>query len=148
MTGITMKYEMNLNTIALVLGFAGMFAGLVYAWATMQQQQSSFLEFIVTQKADNTRFYERFDQINDVMADADTERKQTLYRLAQLEESDDQFVTRTDRITENNATALAELRTKLNAIETQVALANQALQRIEQWRDQQGMLNSQRPGRQ
>lgn len=125
------KPEINLNTIAIIVGFITTIVTISYFFSNLQNEQKNFGGFVLEQKAVNARFDERIST-NAAALEA---LPQMNYQVAQLEAADKNSDDRIGRITESYGNRFTEFTTQLAAIATQVALVQQSLVRIEAWRD-------------
>jgi len=121
------KWEWNINTVAVLIGFIGGFVAWGYTMSEIKNgrdQNARDIQSLVTQFAAmeaRVQLIERAEAKND----------QLDYRLAQNEKSVDNVDTRLNRVTESYSNQFADIRTQLSSISTQIALTNQTLQRIE-----------------
>jgi chromosome segregation ATPase len=124
---IGFKWEWNINTVAVLGGFASMFIAWGYTLAELREG-----------RAQNAASIERLATSTNVLDTRLTllEREQikvdqTEYRMAQLEKGLESLDIRLNRVTESYSNQFADVRTQLSSISTQIALSNQTLQRIE-----------------
>lgn len=129
--GLTIKREINLNTVVIVAGFLGTFGGIVASYSNIQADQRNIGTFIEEQKATNARFDERFQAQSVLLNSLPLMNAQ----VAQLKESQDNTEIRIGRVTESYSNQFSDIRSQLGSIGTQVALVKQSLDRIEAWRD-------------
>lgn len=121
------KTEVNLNTIAIIVGFLATFAGLVSVWNGMQYQQADFQKWIVAHDALHV-------VISKDIKDLQENRKDLLelsFQVAQQQKAEDLMDARVSRVTESYGNQFTDIRTQLNANSTTLALMAQSLQRIE-----------------
>lgn len=123
---ITIKREVNFNTIAIFVGFGITLSTIVGSWANLQAQQQNFGAFVAEQKAFNAATDQRFKQTDEKLAAVPLITSQ----IAGLQASDLNFDTRLGRINDSSA----DIRAQLGSLVTQVALVKQSVDRIEAWR--------------
>jgi flagellar capping protein FliD len=121
------KTEVNLNTLVVIVGFLGTFTGLVSLWNGMQYKQQDFEKWIAAHDqlhqaiaADLSQLHKNDEQLIDLS-----------FRIGQIEKSAQLMDDRLSRITESYGNQFTDIRGVLSQITTQLALTNQALQRIE-----------------
>jgi hypothetical protein len=123
----TFKWEWNINTVAVIVGFIAMFVAWGYTLAEIKSgrdQNARDIQTLVGQFAGmeaRVQLVERAEVKNDQMD----------YRIAQNEKAIDNADTRMNRLAESYSNQFADIRTQLSSISTQIALTNQSLQRIE-----------------
>lgn len=127
----TIKTEVNLNTLLMLVGFASTLIGIGASWSKVTAAQASMQEFVTAQRALNARFDER---INNAVADI-AGLPGVTYRVTKLEEGAGALDQRLTRLGESNQRDLGDLRTALGSIQTAIALNTRALERIEAWRE-------------
>jgi septation ring formation regulator EzrA len=121
------RWEWNINTIAVLVGFAAGFITWGYTLSelrTGREQDARNIERLATEKA---ALEARVELIAANLAKQD----QFDYRLAQVEKNEEAVDARIGRITESYSNQFSDMRTQLSSISTQIALTNQTLQRIE-----------------
>lgn len=124
---IAFKWEWNINTVAVLLGFIGGFIAWGYTLAelrTGREQNAMNIERLATQ---NSGFDSRLALLERTLTRLD----QGDYRMGQIEKAHEQLDMRVSRIVETYSNQFADFRTQLSAISTQIALTNQTLSRIE-----------------
>lgn len=132
MTGVTaqqigFKWEWNINTVAVMVGFIGMFVAWGYTVAEIRGANERATRNIERLTAESKDMELRVQVIERYQAKAE----QTEYRITVLEKGLENIDTRINRITESYSNQFSDFRTQLSAISTQIALSNQTLQRIE-----------------
>lgn len=127
MTTLGFKSEVNLNTVVVIIGFLGTFAGIITLWNSNQYKLDENSRRIDAHDVIFKGMGERFDAIDK--RDADTRDLQ--FRVGALEKGQEGVDTRISRIVESYGNQFTDIRGTLSAISTQVALVNQSLQRIE-----------------
>lgn len=123
---ITIKREVNFNTIAIVVGFAITLSGIVASWANLQAQQRNFGDFVVEQKTFNAATEQRFTNFEEKLSAVPLISNQ----IVGLQAADVNFDSRLGRINDSSA----DVRAQLSALVTQIALVKQSVDRIEAWR--------------
>lgn len=126
-TPVAFKWEWNINTVAVLLGFVGGFIAWGYTLAelrTGREQNAENIERLATQ---NSGFDSRLALLERTLTRLD----QGDYRMGQLEKAHENLDVRVSRIVETYSNQFADFRTQLSAISTQIALTNQTLSRIE-----------------
>lgn len=133
MTGTTLgiKWELNLNTIVAIAGFLTTFAGLISLWNTVQFRQETMLNWIHGHEEAHTDLVKEIERFNELHLDSSNKMLDVTFREAQSEKAVQLLEERLSRISESYSNQFSDFRTQLNAIATQQALANQALQRLE-----------------
>lgn len=131
MNAITIRKEINLNTIVVIVGFMGSFAGFVTLWNGMQYKQDDFQRWIEAHDKLHDAISKQLVGFADVDARRDKELIDIHFRLGQMEKAEDNINSRLDRITESYGNQFTDIRAALNSITTQLALTNQSLQRLE-----------------
>ena len=124
---IGFKWEWNINTVAVLVGFVAGFIAWGYTLAELRNGREQDAANIERLTKENAAFDQRLALVDRELAKGD----QTEYRMAQLEKSQDNVDTRLNRISESYTNQFADFRTQLSAISTQLALTNQTLQRID-----------------
>lgn len=123
----TFKWEWNINTVAVIVGFLGGFVAWGYTMAEMRGGQQINAGKIIDLQAAQAALTARVD----LMEKVDAKQEQLDYRLAQAEKAIEAVNDRISRISESYSNQFADMRTQLSTISTQVALTNQSLNRIE-----------------
>lgn len=132
------KENVNLNTIIAIIGFLGMFAGLTATWTSIQYRQASTDKW-------QTEHMEMHAKISSdaaaryagVTARLDEYQKQFValeefkYKVVALDKTTEAAETRTSRIVDSYSQQFTEIRTQLATLNTSIALANDALGRLE-----------------
>lgn len=126
-TPIGFKWEWNINTVAVVVGFVMGFVAWGYTLSEIKNGRDQNARDIQTLVGQFGAMDARVQLIERAEAKAD----QMDYRLAQNEKAVDSQDTRLNRVAESYSNQFADIRTQLSAISTQIALTNQTLQRIE-----------------
>ncbi|MGO7533106.1 hypothetical protein [Rhizobium leguminosarum] len=124
---IGFKWEWNINTVAVLIGFIGGFVAWGYTLSEIKSgrdQNARDIQNLVTQ-------YAGIETRLQLIERAEAKNDQLEYRLAQNEKSVENIDVRIGRVTESYSNQFADFRTQLSAISTQIALTNQTLQRIE-----------------
>lgn len=132
------KEHVNLNTIVAIVGFLGMFAGFVATWSSIQYKQEASDRW----QEDHMSLHSRREaneaaQFSSIYTRLDEHQKQFnqleefKFRVAQLEKGSDGIDNRINRVTESYSNQFTEVRTLLATLTTQIALANDALSRME-----------------
>lgn len=124
--------NINLNTILGVASFLVLFAGIVANYASVKFQQDQTTDW-------QRRHEELHDQLKaeriarnaaiDVRIDATNGHE---YRIAQNEKGLEGTEARLNRMAESYGNQFGEIRTQMNQIAIQLALANDSLKRLEQ----------------
>lgn len=132
------KENINLNTVVAVVGFLGMFAAFIATWTTMQYKQEETQKWQLDHVADHAKWqteamtrYAGMVTRMDEMQLTINKQDQIDYRLAQAEKFQEVLDTRIGRISENYTNQLTEVRSQLNTMAVQLALANDSLKRLE-----------------
>jgi RNA processing factor Prp31 len=123
----TFRWEWNLNTIAVLAGFAAGFVTWGYTLSELREGRDNNarnIERLMSEKA-------ALEARVDLLAADLVKQDQFEYRLAQAEKYQEAIDARISRITESYSNQFADFRTQLSSISTQIALSNQTLQRIE-----------------
>jgi hypothetical protein len=124
---IAFKWEWNINTVAVLLGFIGGFIAWGYTLAelrTGREQNATNIERLAAQSSG-------LDSRLALLERTLTRLDQGDYRMGQIEKAHEQLDVRVSRIVETYSNQFADFRTQLSAISTQIALTNQTLSRIE-----------------
>jgi septation ring formation regulator EzrA len=124
---IAFKWEWNINTVAVLLGFVAGFIAWGYTLAELRQGREQNATNIEKLAAQNVAFGTRFELIERALSKMD----QTDYRLTLLEKGQDSLDQRMNRMAEAYSNQFSDMRTQLSTISTQIALTNQSLNRIE-----------------
>lgn len=127
MTGISLKYELNTNTLIMLFGFLGTFAGIVVMWNNSQRDIADAGRRLDAHELLFTAMGARFDAIDK--RDADTRDLQ--FRVGALEKGQETADTRVSRIVESYGNKFTELGVSIASIQTQLALIAQSQQRLE-----------------
>lgn len=125
--GIDIKTEINFNTIVVVVGFLGTFAGLITLWNGVQFRQEEVQKWVSAHEQAHNLISEEIKDLHNT----DNTRMDTIFRMGQLEKAHEGLDIRISRITENYGNQFTEIRNTLGQITLQLALTNQALQRME-----------------
>lgn len=127
MAGILSARGVNLNTVAILVGFLSTLIAITWSYSNLTFEQKNFGEFIIEQKEFNAKVDERFkaggerlQQIPIMTAD-----------LARIEAANAQQDDRMGRMSESSGNAISDIRNGLSDIKTDVALVKQSLSRIE-----------------
>lgn len=131
---IHIRREVNLNTVAIIVGFVATLISVGASWSNLQAEQKNFATFVAEQKATNAGFSERLSAHDKTLE----ELPQVKYQVAQLEKSDERNDDRIARIGENYSNQFSEMRNQLGSISVQMALIKQSLDRIEAWDGEPG----------
>lgn len=126
-TPIAFKWEWNINTVAVLVGFISGFIAWGYTLSEIKNgrdQNARDIQSLVAQ-------YAAMDVRVQTIERSITKSDQLDYRLAQNEKALDNADTRMNRLAESYSNQFADIRTQLSAISTQIALTNQTLNRIE-----------------
>lgn len=132
------KGSFNLNTIVALVGFLGMFASFVATWTLVQERQTDTDHWQAQHEAAHiarrseaeiviTRFNTDFATLKKELS----ELEQLRYRMGQNEKVFETIDDRISRITESYSNQFVQMREQLGMISTQLALANDALKRVE-----------------
>jgi len=121
------KWEWNLNTLAVLAGFAAGFVAWGFTLSEMRNGQQINASRITELQAATAAVTVRVDAIEKASAI----QAQFEYRLAQVEKAQEVVDARISRITESYSNQFSDLRNQLGSISTQIALTNQTLNRIE-----------------
>lgn len=136
------KEQINLNTIVAIVGFLSMFATVIATWSSVQYRQAAtdtwqkeHVELHASLKAEsaaaramyNTRLDNMASELNKVA----TRIEQMDYRLTNNEKGVENGDVRTSRVVESYGNQFTEIRGQLAVLNTQVALANDSLKRLE-----------------
>lgn len=121
------KWEWNLNTLAVLAGFAAGFVAWGFTLSEMRNGQQINASRITELQAATAAITVRVDTIEKASAI----QTQFEYRLAQVEKSLDLVDARFGRMSESYTNQFSDMRQQLGAISTQIALTNQTLNRIE-----------------
>lgn len=124
---VAFKWEWNINTIAVLLGFVGGFIAWGYTLAELRTGREQNAQNIERLAVQNTGFDNRLVLLERTLTRLD----QGDYRMGQLEKAHESLDMRVSRIVETYSNQFADFRTQLSAISTQIALTNQTLSRIE-----------------
>lgn len=127
MTGISLKYELNSNTLVMVLGFVTSLVSLVLLWSDSQHSLADNTRRIEAHDVMFKAISDRFDVIDK--RDADTRDLQ--FRVGALEKGQESADTRVSRIVESYGNKFTELGVSVASINTQLALIAQSQQRLE-----------------
>lgn len=138
MTGIEVKREINTNTIGMLIGFMVTFAAIVGSYTGMQSEQRYFREWMeeheVHHRDRETSYMGRLAAIDTRLSNHDnslTALDQVVYRLTLVEKQLENTDSRISRVVESYSNQFTEIRGQLASIATQLALANDALKRVE-----------------
>lgn len=121
------KWEWNLNTLAVLVGFAAGFVAWGFTLSQMrngQEVNAAHIDELQTLQAATAARVDAIEKASAIQA-------QFEYRLAQVEKSLDLVDVRFGRITESYSNQFSDMRNQLGTISTQIALTNQTLNRIE-----------------
>jgi hypothetical protein len=121
------KWEWNLNTLAVLAGFAAGFVAWGFTLSEMRNGQQVNAGRIAELQTATAAVTVRVDAIEKASAI----QAQFEYRLAQVEKGQETVDARISRITESYSNQFSDLRNQLGTISTQIALTNQTLNRIE-----------------
>lgn len=127
MTGISLKYELNTNTLIMLFGFLGTFGGIVIMWNNSQRDIADASRRLDAHEVMFKAVSDRFDTIDK--RDADTRDLQ--FRVGALEKGQEAADTRVSRIVESYGNKFTELGVSIASINTQLALIAQSQQRLE-----------------
>lgn len=145
--------NINLNTVIALATLLGIFTGFVVTWTNIQNKQIANSEWqhahderhdklaqegAARQAAYNTKF----DAIMERLAKEEQDNQQLNYRVALNEKGIENADTRTSRVTESYTNQFTDMRSQLSNLTTQIALANDILQRLE---SQGGRMNFSTP---
>lgn len=130
--------NVNLNTIVAIVSFLGVFASFVATWTIIQTKQTEISNW----QFDHLKLHEQLSidraartaAVNvrlDTMQDSLNELEQMKYRITLNEKAIDTTDTRIDRVVESYANQFNEIRSQLAVLNTQLALANDSLKRLE-----------------
>lgn len=133
------KQGFNLNTIAILISFLGIFGTIVSVWSGIQFRQTQSEDW---HKA-HEQLHSRLDaqrattiaQYNTRLDAVETEIEgldQILYRLGQVEGAVNSGVARVDRVVENYNSRFSDIAAQLNNISTEIALIKAAASRLEE----------------
>lgn len=121
MTGIEIKkFEINLNTIAILISFMVMFGTMI----------SKFNDVGYAIR-DSSNKNEAQDKIIQALLDTDKQLPDIVFRVAQNEKAIELGDNRVNRIVDNYSNQFSDIKNALSAITTQQALQSQSLQRLE-----------------
>ena len=124
---MSMKYEINSNTVVLLGGFITTLITLVSLWNNSQYKLDETSRRIDAHDVAFTAVDVRIDAM-DKQAAADADIK---FRVAAIEKSVESVDNRVSRVSESYGNQFTDIRGALSSIATQQALTNQALQRLE-----------------
>lgn len=127
MTGIHVKYELNSNTIIIVMGFLSTLVTFVFFVSNSQHSIADNARLIAEHDMKFKAVDDRFDAIDK----RDAEMRDLLFRVGALEKGQEVADTRVNRIVESYGSKFTELSGQMNIMLTQQALMTQSLQRIE-----------------
>lgn len=130
--------SLNLNSYGILIGFLITFAGLVANYTGIQYAQTATAEWQEAHEAMH-RDIQASSSARQVLLDAEiaalklnqSKAEQLEWRHAQLEKALENTDTRLNRISESYSNQFADFRTQMSSLSTQIALAIQTLQRIE-----------------
>jgi len=136
------KDQVNLNTIVAIVGFLSMFATVIATWSSVQYKQTATEDWQRAHEdlhagikaesaAMRTAFSVRIDGIVSDVNRIASKVENLEYRLTSNEKGVENSDTRVTRITESYGNQFTEIRGQLAALNTQVALANDSLKRLE-----------------
>lgn len=131
MAGLQVKYEINLNTIITLISFGTIFSAVIYSYANIQYRQDTLFEHVGEQRELNATFEERFSAVTELMNKLAQGQRDQEFQITTMQRTDSAIEERLNRVTESYSNQFSDLRTQLSSINTQIALANQALQRLE-----------------
>lgn len=120
------KWEWNINTLAVMMGFVGGFIAWGYTLAEMRTGREQNARDIVALTANFSALAARVDLVERAEAKMD----QLEYRITSNEKTNEAFDTRLNRLSENYANRFADINTQLSTISVQIALVNQTTQEI------------------
>lgn len=120
------KWEWNINTLAVMMGFIGGFIAWGYTLAEMRTGREQNARDIVALTANFSALAARVDLIERAQAKMD----QLDYRITSNEKANEALDTRLNRLSENYANRFADINTQLSTISVQIALVNQTTQEI------------------
>lgn len=124
---IGFKWEWNINTVAMLVGFAAGFIAWGYTLAELREGREQNARNIERLAQENTAFDARLTMVEREQIKVD----QAEYRITMLEKGLENVDTRINRINESYSNRFADFNTQLSSISTQIALTNQTLNRIE-----------------
>lgn len=127
MTGISIKYELNSNTIIMLFGFIGTIVTGVFLWSDSQHLL-----------ADNTKRLDDHDTLFaqmvvrlDAVDKRDADMRDLTFRVGAIEKGQDASDQRMNRMSESYGNKFTEIGTFMSSTNTQLALILQSQQRIE-----------------
>lgn len=127
MTGISIKYELNSNTIIMVLGFLGSLVTLVFLVSDSQHLIAENARRIDAHDLIFKAIGERLDAIDK----RDTDIRDLQFQVGAQEKAIELQDVRTSRVVESYSNKFTEISGQMNTMLTQQALINQAMQRLE-----------------
>lgn len=122
----TFKWEWNINTLAVMMGFIGGFIAWGYTLAEMRTGREQNARDIVALSAQYSALAARLDLVERGEAKMD----QLEYRITSNEKANEALDTRMSRLSETYANRFADINTQLSTISTQIALVSQTTQEI------------------
>lgn len=132
MTGIEVeKIKINLNTIIATFGFLSTFALLVTMWNDAKNSQVNTDRWIEQHTLLHDVIAKDLVQLHGVDTARDAQVLDLTFRISQLEKEVELMDARIGRVTESYGNQFTDIRSGLNSLTTQLALANQSLQRLE-----------------
>lgn len=120
------KWEWNINTLAVMMGFIGGFVAWGYTLAEMRTGREQNARDIVALSNNFSALAARVDLVERAEAKMD----QLEYRITSNEKTNEALDTRLNRLSENYANRFADINTQLSTISVQIALVNQTTQEI------------------
>lgn len=132
------KENVNLNTVLGIISFLVVFSSIIVTFASVKFQQNQTNEWqdkhetLHKQMAvDRASTIATYTTRLDAMQEDLSQFAQYEYRIAQNEKAIESNDTRLNRMSESYGNQFAELRVQMNQLAIQLALANDALKRIE-----------------
>lgn len=127
MTGITVKWEVNSNTIIMLLGFIGTIVTGAFMWSDSQHLLADNTRRLDGHDTTFTQMVVRLDAIDK----RDSDIQDLQFKVGALEKGQDAADSRMNRMSESTGNKFTEITSSINTMNTQLALIIQSQQRLE-----------------
>jgi hypothetical protein len=132
MTGIEVeKFKINTNTLVALVGFLTTFAILITMWNDARNDQANTNSWIEQHTQLHDAIAKDLAGLHQVDQSRDTQVLDLAFRIGNLEKGVEGLDLRVSRVTETYGNYFTEMRSAIGNFGTQLALANQSLQRLE-----------------
>jgi chromosome segregation ATPase len=132
MTGIEIEnFKINLNTIIALVGFLSTFAFLITTWNDAKNNLEDTNRWIEQHNSLHDAIAKELAQLHNIDTTREAQVLDLTFRISQLEKEVELLDARMSRVVESSTNQFTEVRGSLSTLTTQLALANQSLQRLE-----------------